>query len=395
MTTPTNISGAAQSALRWSLSNGVGPVLFRRICERFGSAEAALGASASELAQIDRIGGRSADAIAAARDTVNIDNELEAARRHGVHILCGEDAGYPAGLKRIPDPPIVLYLKGELRPEDAVAVAIVGSRKCSLYGAEQARRFGELLAGAGFTVVSGLARGVDAFAHHGALDAGGRTVAVLGNGLHEVYPPENIPLAERIVGLGACLSELPMATVVRGTNFPARNRIIAGMSLGTLVVEAAKRSGALITARLAGEYNREVFAIPGRIDEANALGVNALIRDGAALVSGLDDILDGLGDVASSLRRRGSSSATSPAPSGTLFEAPQPCSVEAAPHTLSEIEQQVFSAIGTTPLLTDEVMSALESPPGDVLAALTALELKGLIRRLPGQRVTRRPRAPN
>lgn len=389
--TVLEISPAARFALRWSLVDGVGPVIFSRLCERFGSAEAALGASARDLALIKGISRDGAETLARDRDAANIDHEIEAATKRGIRILCMQDVGYPEGLKRIPDPPIVLYVRGELRPEDAVAVAVVGSRKCSLYGADQARRFGELLAGAGFTVVSGLARGVDAFAHHGALDARGRTIAILGSGLHDIYPPENAPLAERIVENGACVSELPMATVVRATNFPARNRIIAGMSLGTLVVEAAKRSGALITARLSGEYNRDVFAIPGRIDEANAHGVNALIRDGATLVSSLDDILDALGEVSAALRRaKPVESTTTSGDTAPLFEnTARATENAAAAAALNEIERAVFEAIRDDPQLTDEVLAVLELAPGEVLAAMTSLELKGLIKRMPGQRVIR------
>jgi len=376
-------SDAARDHLRWALVSGVGPILFSRIVAAFGSARASLDAAPRELAAIRGISRESADAIVAALRSAPVEPELEATAAIGARILCREDADYPRGLLRIPDPPVVLYVKGELRPDDALAVAIVGSRRCSMYGAEQARRFGDLLAAAGFTVVSGLARGIDAFAHHGALDAGGRSIAVFGNGLQTIFPEENRPLAERMLTRGAWVSELPISTTVRANNFPKRNRIIAGMSLGTLVIEAASRSGALITARLATEYNREVFAIPGRLLEPSAIGTNALIRDGAAkLVTDLKDILDELGDV-------GRKMADLPA----RAEATTPESDEAADARaalpLNETERAVYAAIGHEPVLQDVVLRTVPLPAGMVLGAVTSLELKRLVSRLPGNLVVR------
>jgi len=377
------ISQPARAHLRWALVDGVGPLLFSRMCERFGDAQRALAASASELVALPRVSNRSADTFAAQRDAVNIEREIETAATFGVRIICREDEAWPAGLRRIPDPPIVLYVKGELRATDAVALAIVGSRRCSIYGSEQARRFGELLAGAGYTVVSGLARGIDAFAHHGAVDSGGRSVAVFGRDLSDVYPAENRALAERILDCGAWISEYPFGTAVRGGNFPSRNRIIAGMTLGTLVVEAAKRSGALITARLASEYNREVFAVPGRAQDPTSLGANALIRDGAAkLTIGLEDIVDELGDVGVAMHPE----------SGPLASKSERAGSTRASDTaqLTDAERSVFEKISSEPVLQDLVSQRSERPPGEVMAALTSLELKGLIRRLPGNLVQRR-----
>ncbi len=400
------LSDAARAHLIWALTDGVGPKVFGRIVEAFGDAETALGASAAQLQAIKGIGRETADGIARTRDAANADVEIAAAGEFGVRIVSRVDADYPPGLRNIPDPPIVLYVKGELRDTDAVALAIVGSRKCSIYGSEQARRFGELFAQAGFTVVSGLARGVDAFAHHGAVDAGGRSIAVFGNGLNDVYPPENRPLAERLLLHGAWVSELPMRTSVRATNFPGRNRLIAGMTLGTLVVEAAARSGALITARLASEYNRELFALPGRVQDPTSLGTNALIRDGGAkLVTCLDDVLCELGPLGSAIRAGlrpkptiSDGEETGAAP-GTLFDAADDgraadgsAAERALPAlaTLSRSERRVYDSIDTQPQLQDIVLAAAELPAGDVLAAFTTLELKGLIKRLPGQRVMRR-----
>lgn len=385
------ISDSGRTYLRWALTDGVGPLTFSRLLIQLGDAEGALGAPVALLKTVKGIGDVRAEVVARSRDAAPVEQEVEAAAAHGVRIICRADPDYPAGLKRIPDAPIVLYVKGELRPTDAVALAVVGSRRCTIYGSEQARRFGELLAGAGLTVISGLARGIDAFAHHGAVEAGGRSIAVMGRGLTEVYPPENRALAEKLLESGAWVSELPMQAAVRAENFPGRNRIIAGMALGVLVVEAAQRSGALITARLAGEYNREVFAVPGRVQDPMSLGTNALIRDGAAkLTMCLEDILNELGDVGRALAGhsadaggdQASVARSSDDPSSGAGTGPQP--------PLSASEQRVYGVVGYEPLLQDVIMTAAELPPGEVLAALTTLELKGLIRRLPGNLVVRR-----
>jgi DNA processing protein len=378
------LTQAARTHLRWALIDGIGPITFGRLLLHFGSAEAALGVSAAQLQHVKGIGRESADRIARQRDSADVQTEIDAAVRHGVRIICQSDEGYPEGLKRIPDPPIVLYVKGDLRPVDSVAIAVVGSRRCSIYGSEQARRFGELLSGGGFTVVSGLARGIDAFAHHGALDAGGRSIAVMGQGLREVYPPENRALAERMLASGAWISELPMQVVVRAENFPSRNRIIAGMSLGTLVVEAAARSGALITARLASEYNREVFAVPGRVQDPTAIGVNALIRDGAAkLVTCLEDILCELGELGSMLlKQREQAAGTGAASAAGPDDRP-------SPGPLSAAESLIYGLIGYDAILQDAIVRASELPAGEVLAAFTTLQLKGLIKLLPGPLVVR------
>lgn len=389
------------------MTDGIGPTIFARLLVHFGDAERALGATAGEMQRVKGLSREGAERVAVLRDQVKIDAEIELAAHHGVRILCREDADYPYGLRKIPDAPIVIYVKGELRETDAVAVAIVGSRHCSTYGAEQARRFGELLSGAGFTVVSGLARGVDAFAHHGAVDSGGRSIAVMGSGLPEIFPPENKALADRLLEHGAWISELPMGMTVRPGQFPSRNRIIAGMSLGTLVVEAQTRSGALITARLATEYNREVFAIPGRIQDPMSIGTNRLIRDGAAkLVTCLEDILDELGDVGGKMRKGTEGLTESRQTPRDLFEAAaQATEIDseqkssaaalAAPIAmrLGEAERRVYESIPYDPVLQEQVLAVSQLPPGEVIGAFTTLELKGLIKRLPGQLVVRVGRA--
>ncbi|MCA9244055.1 MAG: DNA-processing protein DprA [Phycisphaerales bacterium] len=387
----TPLSAEARAHLIWALTDGVGPVLFKRILTHFGSAETALGASAGSLASIKGVGGKKADRIAADLSDKRADEEIAVAQEHGVNIVAQCDAVYPPGLKHIEDAPIVLFVRGELRETDAISIAIVGSRRCSIYGSEQARRFGELLAGAGFSIISGLARGIDAFAQHGALDAGGRSIGVLGNGLREIYPPENRALAERVAESGALVTELPMRTAVRAENFPSRNRIIAGMSLGTLVVEAADRSGALITARLACEYNREVFALPGRATDPMSQGTNRLIRDGAArLTMCLEDVLDELGAVGARMRGVPASESSSPGADGLFAGTRDGGNEPSTPQPMTEIEAKLFAAIPTDPVLTDHVLQSASLPVGEALAAMTALELKGAIRRLPGQRVARR-----
>jgi len=384
------ISQAGRAHLRWAMIDGIGPLIFSRLLIQFGDAIQALEAPTASLQTVPGIGREKSESIARGRDSAAVEEEIAAAGEHGVRILCRADPDYPPGLKHIPDAPIILYVKGDLQPTDAVSVAIVGSRRCTIYGSEQARRFGELLAGAGFTVVSGLARGIDAFSHHGAIEAGGRSVAVMGCGLTDIYPPENRALADKLLESGAWISELPMRGQVRAENFPSRNRIIAGITLGTLVVEASQRSGALITARLASEYNREVFAIPGRVQDPMSMGTNGLIRDGSAkLTMCLEDILDELGEVGTAMRETGEDRADHPGTPKREADA----AAAGEPLRLSVAEQRVYGVIGYEPLLQDVVMRAAELPPGDVLGALTSLELKGLVRRLPGLQVVRRGQA--
>ncbi|MDY7010380.1 MAG: DNA-processing protein DprA, partial [Planctomycetota bacterium] len=253
--------------LRLALAEGVGAITVRRLLEHFGDIEAVAGAAPGQLHRAKGVGEKTAAAIAAVDESA-VDEELRLADKNATAVLCLEDAEYPAALKNIYDPPPVLYVRGEIAESDAVALGVVGSRRCTHYGLEQAERFGGLLGRAGFTVVSGGARGIDTAAHRGALAAGGRTIAVMGCGLGETYPRENEKLFSQIVadGRGAVVSELPMRIGIKGGNFPRRNRIISGLSLGVLIVEAARRSGSLITARLALEQSREVFAVPGRVD---------------------------------------------------------------------------------------------------------------------------------
>jgi DNA processing protein len=370
----TVASPTARKYLALKSAEGIGPVLARRLIQQFGGIDGVFEASLAQLARVERMSGARAQAVQAVRQPDTVAAELELAAQRGVRIICEQDEDYPAALKYLPDPPVCLYVSGTIRPQDMLAVAIVGARRCTHYGGEQARRFGALLAQAGFTVVSGLARGVDGFAHHGALEAGGRTLAVLGNGLTTVYPPEHTGLAERVRQSGAVVTELPMNTPPDSGNFEPRNRIIAGLCLGVLVVEAARRSGALLTARLATEYNREVFALPGRIDHAEAAGTNALIRDGEAkLVTCLEDILAELGDAG-----RVTPFAGVPA-AGTA-------DAEGGGRTLEPDQQTVWDAMGTEETDVETLADETGLPLPKIMSTLMALQLRGLVRQLPGPR---------
>jgi len=349
--------------LRLHLSDGLGPVLFRRLIDRFGSPQGVLSADREQWRAVEGVGPKLAEAIAGVT-AEQVDAELTAAGERGARIVCECDEDYPPGLKEIFERPPVLYVRGRLAKTDAIALGIVGARRCTHYGLEQSERFAELLARAGVTVVSGGARGIDAAAHRGALNGGGRTIAVMGCGLGMCYPQENEKLFERIVSEdgGALVSELPMATGVQGCNFPRRNRMISGLSLGVLVIEAARRSGALITAREAAEQGREVFAVPGRTDSPMSQGTNELIRDGAILASNLEDILEHLGEVGAKL--------TVDDGAGDAFEAPP---------GLTEVEQKLVEKLREGSLELDALVRRSGLPSAEVVSAMTMLVLKGVV----------------
>ncbi|MBA4398029.1 MAG: DNA-protecting protein DprA, partial [Syntrophus sp. (in: bacteria)] len=295
-------SESIEDYLRLTHAEGVGPVLFARLVKQFGSVAAALDTSVAAMTKVEGIGTATAEKIARSRGSFDVQKETGLANKHGVALIHWDDARYPAALKSVYDPPPVLYVRGTLERSDALSVAIVGSRRCSVYGAEQASRFAHLLAASGFTIASGLARGIDTAAHKGALSAKGRTIAVQGCGLANVFPPENDKLAAMIAESGAVVSELPMSYEPLAENFPARNRIIAGLSLGVLVVEAPHNSGALLSAKAALDYDRDVMAVPGKIDSPLSGGCHKLIKDGAKLVDSLDDILEAIGCVGQGLK---------------------------------------------------------------------------------------------
>jgi DNA processing protein len=359
--------------LRLSMVAGIGPRLFARLVEYFGNATAALDAAPSQLRSVEGIGPKLCSAIVRARDEIDAAGELAACREHGISLLARGEANYPAMLAEIPDPPTVLFMQGTLLPADGLSVAIVGSRHATRYGLEQAERLAGSLARAGLTIVSGLARGIDAAAHRGALAAGGRTLAVLGSGLLEIYPPEHADLAREVALHGAVLSEAPLRAQPSSGSFPQRNRIISGLSLGVIVVEASTQSGALITARLAMEQSREVFAVPGPVDSRMSRGCHRLLRDGATLVETADDVLEELGPLV----------AATPTATGEVVHHP-------AELLLNEIERQVLQAIGGSQATIDELVATTGLPTAQILATLSVLEMRRLVKR-PSANVVVRP----
>jgi DNA processing protein len=370
--------------LKLTGADGVGPVTFSKLLSCFGSPQRALGASVGELTKIDGIGPRTAERIAASRDKTDAVAEIELAAKLGVWIIHLQDERYPALLKQIYDPPPVLYVKGTLTEADNLCVAIVGSRRCSLYGSEQSSRFAHILAGAGFTICSGMAYGIDTAAHQGALAASGRTIAVQGCGLANVFPPENRKLFEAIAESGACISELPLASQPLSENFPTRNRIIAGLSLGTIVIEAGSNSGSLITARAALEYNREVMAVPGKIDSPLSRGANRLIKEGAKLVDCVEDIMESLGYIGKQLNEHVGSVAAS-----VTAKVEMPL-FDLGRLNLSAAEKSVYDCLDSDPAHIEQIIAELELPAGSVNAAVVSLRLKGLIKQLPGNMFVRR-----
>lgn len=343
----------------------LGPVRVRRLLDRFETPQRILLASSTELRSVEGVGPEIADAIVQWGKHVDLPAELERIASFGAKVITQSDAMYPPLLREIHNPPIVLYVWGELTEQDRHSVSIVGSRKTSHYGLESAKKLSYQLAYSGLTVVSGLARGIDTAAHQGALAAKGRTVAVLGSGLLNLYPAENKALAEKIAASGAVVTEFPMTVAPDTQTFPQRNRIVSGWSDGLLVVEAGLNSGALITAGQAAEQGRNVYAVPGQIDRPTSAGSNRLIQQGAKLVMSAADILDDL---------------------QMLF--PQKPQLETSPARTVQFsgnEQAVYDAIGETETAIDSVITNSNLPAGVVSSTLLALEMKRLVKQLPGQ----------
>jgi DNA processing protein len=369
-----------------NMTPGVGPRVTSRLLEHFGSAEAIFDAPRRELALL-RLPPETIESIAARELHARAETEIERVRKLGGDILVLDDGVYPALLRETYDPPVVLYVKGAWdecleRP----CVAIVGSRRCSTYGQNAALMMSRELAQRGVTIVSGLARGIDASAHRGALEAGGRTVAVMGTGLDQIYPRDHKKLADEILKRrGAVVTQFPLGTPPVSENFPYRNRVISGLSLGVLVVEAAENSGSLITARLAMEQNREVFAVPGNITSRNSFGTNYLIKGaGAKLVQQWQDIAGELpSEIAAQLL---------PPPTrkskkkGELLD-----QLKLSPPDLSEPERAVFKLLSTdTPQQIDTLAEGTKLSITQLTSALLALEMRELIRALPGMCFVRR-----
>ena len=358
-----------ESLVALNMIEHVGPVRVRQLLEHFGDSPAILRASKPQLLQVRGIGEETAEAIANWEKSVDLSSELKRIQEYGCHILTQTDDDYPELLRQIYDPPIVLYVKGRLTSRDKNAVAMVGSRLTTHYGLETARKLAYQLAYVGVTVVSGGARGIDTAAHQGALSAKGRTVAVLGNGINIVFPSENVELFERIAGHGAVLTQFPFNRKADKQSFPIRNRIVAGMSLGTVVVEANLSSGALITANFAVEYGRQVFAVPGRIDSPQSKGCHDLIKKGAKLCEGAEDVLSEFEYLFPASNRP-----PSPAESGTLPAL-----------TLSENEQKVYEVLSHEEVAMDDVIRRSGLPASAASVTLLSLEMKRLIKQLPGK----------
>lgn len=359
--------------MRLNLVPGLGPRLQSLLLARFGSATSVLAASGPELIAVDQIGPKLSAAITRARSTPMAVEELQRCQEAGVCVLPRHDDDYPAVLREIPDPPMVLYVRGTLEATDELAVAMVGSRQCTTYGRRQAQRLAGGLARAGLTVVSGLARGIDSVCHRAALAAGGRTIAVCATGLGSIYPPEHAELADEIVDAGAVLSESPLDRGPTPGIFPQRNRIISGLSLGVVIVEANRKSGALHTARHAMEQGREVFAVPGPIDSPASQGCHDLIRDGATLVRSVDDILEGLGPLRAPVSRD----------EKTVIREPRELN-------LDDQELAILNLVRSDPRHIDEIVTEAAIETSRVLSTITVLEMKRLLTRLPGGFVVRR-----
>ncbi|NWK55229.1 DNA-protecting protein DprA [Verrucomicrobiaceae bacterium N1E253] len=364
----------------------IGPVRVRRLIESLGGPEQVLSATHSRLQVVDGIGPEIAKIIHDWESRIDLAEEIREANQRGIEVVTLADETYPAALRHLYDPPLVLYVWGDLQERDRHALGIVGSRKCSHYGTQCSRQFAFQLAASGMTVVSGLARGIDTHAHEGAIAAKGRTIAVIGSGLGQVYPPENMGLAEKIAsGFGAVVSEFPLHTAPSKKTFPMRNRIVAGWSQAMVVVECPAWSGALITANLAGEMGKPVYAVPGQIDRPSSAGCNRLIRDGAILVTGGQDILDDFQmlPVADSIQVGCGSTSEKPDRSGEATS-------RGADLPMSDDEQAILQVLDQDPMLMDQLLEETGLALPTLNATLLKLEMTGRLRQFPGGRIGRK-----
>ena len=350
---------------------GLGGVSFKKLAAHFADPTQVFSASAKELRQVQSLDEAVIDGLMNFSEWHQVETEVRRVREAGVTIVPFTDANYPARLRMIADPPPLLYVKGEIRPADEKAVGVVGSRSASDYGRKVTRDLCRGLAALGFTVVSGMARGIDGAAHETALRFGARTIAVLGSGVDRAYPPEHATLYQRITKSGAVISELPLGTRPMTFNFPARNRLISGLSLGVVVVEATERSGSLITAALAVEQGREVFAVPGEVGSSRSRGAHRLIRQGAKLVETVDDIIE---EIAPQLLSR----------PGEPAREPQ----RMLPQSASAEVRKIFALLQGRSLQIDEVIEGSGLTPAKTSEILLDLELQGYLRQLPGKRYT-------
>jgi DNA processing protein len=351
----------------------IGPVRVRRLLDAFGGSPAAiLGAAKDRLMRVDSIGEETASILQAWQDHADPTTELREAAERGISIVTQDDEGYPSPLRDAYDPPLLLYVWGQLEARDKHAIGVVGSRRATIYGTQATKKLSYQIAQAGFTIISGLARGIDTAAHEAAVAANGRTIAVLGSGLAKLFPQENLALAEKIAsGFGAVVSEFPLHTSPDKQTFPMRNRIVAAWARAVLVVECPAWSGSLITANLASEYGKPIFAVPGPIDKPTSAGCNQLIRDGATLVADASHLLDDLGQLPFARQ----ASQTEPA-----TEIPE----------LPEEEAAVFAAVTTDESPVDRIIERCGLPAHVVTANLMKLEMRRLVRAFPGFRYARR-----
>ncbi len=350
----------------------IGPIRVRRLLEAFGDPASILGAPKDRLMRVDGIGGETAKILHAWQDHADPASEIREATERGISIVTQNDEGYPAPLRETYDPPLLLYVWGNLEPRDRHAISIVGSRRATHYGTQTTKKLSYQIAQAGFTVISGLARGIDTAAHEAAVAANGRTIAVLGSGLGKLFPPENLALAEKIAsGFGAVVSEFPLHTPPDKQTFPMRNRIVAAWARAVLVIECPAWSGSLITANLASEYGKPIFAVPGPIDKPTSAGCNQLIRDGATLVADASHILDDLGALPFARQ------ATPAEPAADIPELP-------------EEEAAVFAAVTADEAPVDRIIERSGLPAHVVTATLMKLEMRRLVRAFPGFRYARR-----
>jgi DNA processing protein len=351
-----------------NMTRGVGSIIYRRLLEFFETPSAILDASGYDLQQVSGVSGKVSSAIKSMNRGMGED-EIAFADSLSVRIITQESPEYPQALLSIHDPPLVLYVRGGFMEQDALGMGLIGSRRCSHYGRVQAERFGSDLARMGFTVISGLAQGIDTSAHEGALKVKGRTVAVLGNGLSHVYPRQNAQLAQEVADNGAVISEFPMKTRVDARHFPQRNRLISGLSLGVIVVEASKQSGTLITANFALEQGREVFALPGRVDNPTSAGTHKLIQQGAKLVTSPAEVVEELGPLANVIEPLGEEPVTDP-----------------RAMTLNSREREIYETLSHDPLQVDDIIRMTGIPAPNVLSTLTILEMRRLVKQLAGKR---------
>ncbi len=361
-----------EAFLALNLLPRIGPVRVRRLLKEFSAPEKILTASTDLLQKIPGIGKEMAAQITNWESHIDLEEEKRRMKDRNISALTIDDEGYPPALREIHDPPFLLYIKGEITKADAAGIGIVGSRRMTHYGKEQAHKLSYQLAKAGFCILSGLARGIDTAAHEAALAAGGRTIAVLGSGIGHLYPPENEELADRIAENGAVISEFPVLYVPDKQSFPLRNRIVAGMSQGLLVVEAPARSGSLITANQALEQGRSVFAVPGPINRPNSEGCHRLIRSGATLICHAQDVIDELESEIQSL--------------GLQFHEETTAEETARPGIiLTDAERQILAAMEGVENTIDGLAEATKLPAGMISAQLLHLEMKTLVKQLPGK----------